>query len=63
MGGTTKQTEDLLYRKANKGLKLSYPLEDWIEGLLDQYPEELNSIRPKSPNRRQRQSRSVRFSG
>lgn len=38
-------------RQSDEQLRLRYPLEDWIEQLLDKYPDELASIRPKR-NRR-----------
>ncbi|MBK1878013.1 hypothetical protein [Pelagicoccus mobilis] len=45
-------------------LKLRYPLEDWIEQLLNDYPDELKSIRPERRRKRsaklQRMRRGLR---
>ena len=38
--------------QCDEQLKLRYPLEDWIEQLLNEYPDELASIRPDRTRRR-----------
>lgn len=38
--------------QTREAIRLRYPLEDWIEQLLDKYPEELGSIRPEVVNQR-----------
>ena len=45
-----------------KPVQLRYPLEDWIEELLQNYPEELATIRPDRYRRRARRRNKTRRS-
>lgn len=39
--------EELVELEGQDPVRLQYPLDDWIEGLLRKYPDELASIRPE----------------
>lgn len=39
-------------QQRDDSVRLRYPLEDWIEQLLEKYPEELESIRPEVVSQR-----------
>lgn len=40
------------YVRERESVRLRYPLEDWIEQLLEKYPEELEAIRPEVARQR-----------
>lgn len=46
----------------DESVRLRYPLEDWIEQLLNKYPDELASIRPERERERSRRLHSMQRS-
>lgn len=46
------QDQEVVSRREAEVIRLRYPLEDWIEQLLEKYPVELDSIRPEDRRKR-----------
>lgn len=49
-------------QSSNAPVRLRYPLEDWIEQLLQKYPEELAPIQPERERRRSQRFNRMRRS-
>ena len=54
----TKRNYDV--HQCDEQIKLRYPLEDWIEQLLNRYPDELASIRPERARQRSEKLQRMR---
>lgn len=47
-----EKNRDYEVHQCEESIRLRYPLEDWIEQLLNKYPQELASIRPERARKR-----------